>query len=65
MLFRSRPSSGKTADELADGDVSCYRRTDGAPDHLFDSEKMALMLMDFSWATAIRPYLEKKLGAQK
>lgn len=58
----ARPSSGKTADELADGDVSCYRRTDGAPDHLFDAEKMALMLMDFSWATAIRPYLERKLS---
>ena len=58
----TRPSSGKTSDELADGDVSCYRRIDGAPDHLFDSEKMCLMLSDFSWHTAIRPYLEKKLA---
>ena len=58
----TRPSSGKTSDELADGDVSCYKKTDGAPDHLFDAEKMALMLADFSWHTAIRPYLEKKLA---
>ena len=58
----SRPSSGKTSDELADGDVSCYKKADGAPDHLFDSEKMCLMLSDFSWHTAIRPYLEKKLA---
>lgn len=61
----SRPSSGKKADELADGDVSCYKKTDGAPDHMFDAEKMCLMLMDFSWHTAIKPYLEKKLGAAK
>lgn len=58
-----RPSSGKTLDELADGDVSCYRRTDGAPDHLFDAEKMCLMLADFAWHTAIRPALEKKVAS--
>lgn len=58
----ARPTSGKTSDELSDGDVSCYRRTDGAPDHLFDSEKMCLMLIDFSWHTAIKPYLTKKLS---
>jgi hypothetical protein len=58
----SRPSSGKTADELADGDVSCYKKTDGAPDHLFDCEKMLLMLADYAWSTAIRPALEKKVA---
>lgn len=61
----ARPSSGKTSDELSDGDVSCYKKTDGAPDHLFDAEKMALMLMDFSWHTAIRPVLEKKVGGSR
>ena len=58
----TRPASGKTADELTDGDVSCYRRTDGAPDHLFDAEKMLLMLADYCWHTSIRPYLERKLS---
>ena len=58
----ARPSSGKTLDELADGDVSCYRKTDGAPDHLFDSEKMCLMLIDYTWHTFIKPFLEKKLA---
>lgn len=58
----TRPSSGKTSDELADGDVSCYKKTDGAPDHLFDAEKMLLMLADYSWHTSIRPYLERKLA---
>lgn len=57
----SRPSSGKTADELADGDVSCYKKTDGAPDHLFDCEKMLLMLADYAWTTTIRPILERRL----
>ena len=60
-----RPSSGKTSDELADGDVSCFKRADGAPDHLFDSEKMCLLLSDFSWETAIRPYLEKKVAGAR
>lgn len=60
----TRPSFGKTSDELADGDVSCYKKTDGSPDHLFDAEKMCLMLTDYSWHTAIRPYLEKKVGAR-
>lgn len=64
MSAWTRPSSGKTADELADGDVSCYRKTDGAPDHLFDAEKMALMLIDYTWQTAIKPYLQKKLGGK-
>jgi hypothetical protein len=58
----TRPSSGKTRDELADGDVSCFRKQDSAPDHLFDAEKMLLMLSDFTWHTAIRPYLEKKVN---
>ena len=58
----TRPSSGKTSDELADGDVSCYKKTDGAPDHLFDCEKMLLMLADYCWTTAIKPSLEKKLA---
>lgn len=57
-----RPSSGKTLDELADGDVSCYKKTDGAADHLFDSEKMCLMLADYAWCTAIRPALEKRVS---
>ena len=61
----TRPSSGKLSDELADGDVSCYRKADGAADHLFDAEKMCLMLVDFSWNTAIKPYLQQKLGAKK
>lgn len=56
-----RPSSGKLADELSNGDVSCYKKADGADDHLFDAEKMALMLMDYTWHTAIRPYLERKV----
>jgi hypothetical protein len=62
MSAWTRPSSGKTADELADGDVSCYRKTDGAADHLFDAEKMALLLVDYTWQTAIKPYLQKKLA---
>lgn len=61
----TRPSSGKLADELGDADVSCYRRIDGAPDHLFDAEKMCLMLIDYSWQTAIKPYFQQKLGALK
>ena len=61
----SRPTSGKLADELSDGDVSCYRRTDGAPDHLFDAEKMVLMLIDYAWKRAIRPALESKLAARQ
>lgn len=59
----TRPSSGKTSDELADGDVSCYRKVDGAPDHLFDAEKMCLMLMDYTWQSAIRPMLERRLAS--
>ena len=62
MSAWTRPSSGKTADELSDGDVSCYRKTDGAADHLFDAEKMALLLVDYTWQTAIKPYLQKKLA---
>lgn len=65
MSAWTRPSSGKTADELADGDVSCYRKADGAADHLFDAEKMCLLLIDYTWQTAIKPYIQKKLGAQK
>ena len=61
----TRPNSGKLSDELADGDVSCYRRTDGAPDHLFDAEKMALMLMDYAWKQAIRPVLERRLAGSR
>ena len=61
----SRPTSGKLADELSDGDVSCYRRTDRAPDHLFDAEKMVLMLIDYAWKRAIRPALESKLAARQ
>jgi len=58
----TRPTSGKTSDELADGDVSCYRKADGAADHLFDAEKMCLLLVDYAWQTAIKPYLQKKIG---
>ncbi len=59
----SRPSSGKTADELADGDVSCYRKTDGAADHYFDAEKMCLLLIDYTWQRAIKPAIEQRLKA--
>ena len=62
MSAWSRPTSGKTADELADGDVSCYRTADGAADHLFDAEKMCMLLVDYTWQTAIKPYLQKKLA---
>jgi len=65
MSAWTRPSSGKTADELSDGDVSCYRKTDGAPDHLFDAEKMCLLLIDFMWKSVIRPSIERKLEAAR
>ena len=58
----TKPTSGKLADQLGDGDVSCYRRTDGAPDHLFDSEKMCLLLIDYAWRRAIRPVLERRFA---
>lgn len=61
----TRPSSGKTLDELADGDVSCYKKADGAADHLFDAEKMALLLVDYTWTRAIRPAMERKLANQR
>lgn len=57
----ARPSSGKTADELSDGDVSCYRKTDGAADHYFDAEKMCLLLIDYTWQRAIKPAIEQRL----